>query len=419
MTSNTLNSTEAYVWVWLPNEVGPTIAGKIVKTGEKFHFTYGRSYRENKKAIALSPFELPLQSGTFIPQGLNTLHSCLRDAGPDAWGRRLIDYKYPHINPNELDYLLLSGNNRIGALHIQKNKNQPLSRAYQHEDISIVEDFAEIAEKGNAIPKEMAAILQHGTSIGGARPKCLLAKNKKNYIAKFSLSNDFYPIIKAEYIAMRLAKLVGINVANVELEKYQSRDILLIERFDRIQTSSGEYRRLMLSGLSLLGLNEMEARYASYLDLADTIRHKFNDSNAGLKELFKRLVFNILVGNTDDHARNHSAFWDGKILELTAAYDICPQQRSGHEATQAMAINGKQGNLSTLVNALSIAHQFNLDEKNARSIINKQIEVIRQNWLNLCSAANLTEADRENLWGKTILSQFCLQGWNSHPHPSK
>src|SRR5690554_6511118 len=97
----------------------------------------------------------------------------------------------------------------------------------------------------------------------------------------------------------------------------------------------------MVSALTLFGLDEMMARYASYEELTDIIRQRFDEPKATLRELYGRLVFNILCGNTDDHARNHAAFWDGKRLQLTPAYDICPQNRTGNEATQAMLITGE------------------------------------------------------------------------------
>lgn len=115
---------EAYVWVWLPKQIEPIVAGRIVKENNLHYFTYSRHYRENPLAIPFSPFELPLKQGTFQPEGLNTLHSCLRDAAPDAWGRRVINYRHPAMVADELDYLLLSGSNRIGALDFQTSASQ-------------------------------------------------------------------------------------------------------------------------------------------------------------------------------------------------------------------------------------------------------------------------------------------------------
>src|SRR5690606_20000377 len=118
--------------------------------------------------------------------------------------------------------------------------------------------------------------------------------------------------------------------------------VLLVERFDRKATAEGWTRRGMVSALTLFGLDEMMARYASYQDLAEIIRHRFARPAQTLRELFGRIVFNVLCGNTDDHARNHAAFWNGHQLSLTPAYDICPQARTGNEASQAMLIAGEK-----------------------------------------------------------------------------
>jgi len=157
-----------------------------------------------------------------------------------------------------------------------------------------------------------------------------------------------------------------------------------------------------------IGLNEMEARYASYQDLADVIRQKFSSPEESLRELFKRLVFNILIGNTDDHARNHAAFWDGKSLALTPAYDLCPQQRIGKEASQAMRIDGVTGNLSTIKNVLSICDRFLLNQQEAKNIAQQQIETIRAHWDLLCEESSLNPIDKASLMGSTILSDFSL-----------
>jgi hypothetical protein len=110
-------------------------------------------------------------------------------------------------------------------------------------------------------------------------------------------------------------------------------------RFDRVPKGDGWSRKAMVSALTLFGLDDMMARYASYETFAEIIRHRFTEPKATLTEVFSRLVFNILCGNTDDHARNHAAFWNGKELTLTPAYDICPQGRTGNEASQAMLIS--------------------------------------------------------------------------------
>jgi len=124
-------------------------------------------------------------------------------------------------------------------------------------------------------------------------------------------------VVKAEFIAMRLAALARLNVASVSMTQAANKDVLLIERFDRVHVSKGWQRKAIVSGLTLFGLDEVMTRYASYEDLAEIIRYRFRNASVTLKELFSRLVFNILCGNTDDHARNHAAFWDGEMLSLT------------------------------------------------------------------------------------------------------
>ena len=230
-------------------------------------------------------------------------------------------------------------------------------------------------------------------------------------LAKISLSSDQHSFVKNEYIAMRLAEKMGIIVAPVLLKSIHGRDILLVERFDRTIQKNGTYHKHMLSALSLLGLHEMEARYARYIDFADLIRQYSSDPKASLRELFSRLVFNVLIGNTDDHARNHAAFWNGHHLTLTPAYDLSPQLRVGHEATQAMIIGGESGNVATLKNVFSIHQHFLLSENDARNIIQQQLSILDTHWTNICDEAKLTTLERSRLWGSTVKSAYALQGW--------
>lgn len=402
------NAHQVYVWIWLPDQTEPILAGQLLKQGQLHSFIYSRRYRDNPRAIALSPLELPLKSGSFTPQGLNTLASCLRDAAPDAWGRRVLHYQYPQGVMDELDYLLLSGSDRIGALDFQASNTVYEPR---HSPSPPLEDLlfaAQLVDQRRPLPPELDRALLHGTSVGGARPKALVQDAHSSYIAKFSASTDSYDLVKAEYIAMQLAQKVGLQVANTQLASVLGKDVLLVERFDRVHSCSSVTRRLILSGLSLLGLNEMEARYASYLDLADLIRRQFAHPMQALHELFQRLIFNILIGNTDDHARNHAAFWDGRELSLTPAYDLCPQLRSGFEAAQAMQIGGVQGNLSTLNNALTVCHHFQLSQDEAQQLIEQQLSVIQAHWENLCEQAGLAETERNRLWQRAILNPFCF-----------
>ncbi len=411
MNFNKRPAAKAYVWVWLPNQNDPVVAGLVEKRNGKFFFTYGKSYRERENAISLSPFELPLQTGTFEPMGLNNIHSCLRDAAPDAWGRRVISHEYPGLNADELDYMLLSGSNRVGALDFQESNSEYRARIGGDLNLPELMDAAHRLERGLFIAPALGKALLQGTSVGGARPKCLINEGSNYYLAKFSLSSDIYDIIKAEYICMRMANLVSLNVPKVQLRSVLRKNILLVQRFDRTVHKQDINRHLLLSGLSLLGLNELEARYASYIDLAEIIRTRFQYPKEDLMELYQRIIFNVLMGNTDDHARNHSAFWNGKDLNLTPAYDLLPQLRAGQEATQAMSLDGIKGNASTLRNVLSICEHFLLTPEKANEMINNQVAIIKDNWVKLCEEADLQPVERNKLWEKAILNPFCFYGW--------
>ena len=152
--------------------------------------------------------------------------------------------------------------------------------------------------------------------------------------------------------------------------------------------------------------------YGSYSDLADIIRARFTDPDPTLRELFGRLVFNVLCGNTDDHARNHAGFWDGAMLTLTPAYDICPQSRGAHEANQSLFIAGND-RTSRLVTCLAAAPKFLMSEQEARAVIDQQIAIITQRWAAVCDEAELSQADRNLLWGRQFLSPYAQEGYAS------
>ena len=350
-----------------------------------------------------------------MPEGL-TMPGCIRDAAPDAWGRRVIinkklGIKGPGTDTTELDeltYLLESGSDRIGALDFQRSSSEYIARAAKNVSMEELIESAERVEKGIPLTPELDQALLYGSSIGGARPKALIEGRGKKYVAKFSSSTDLYSVVKAEFIAMRLASLAGLNVAPVEIARTANKDVLLIERFDRVPKGKEWARKSMVSALTLLGLDDMMARYASYETLAEIIRHRFTDPIDTLKELFSRLVFNILCGNTDDHARNHAAFWNGHELTLTPAYDICPQGRTGNEASQAMLISDNN-NLSQLKTCLETANNFRLSAESARMIFEDMAAVIETNWDTMCDEAELSEVDRKLLWGRQFLNSFATQ----------
>ncbi len=406
--------SEAYVWIWLPNATQPVVAGRLSTQGQQLVFNYGKSYLARENAIALYEPELPLRAGAQPLLPGMSMPSCIRDASPDAWGRRvLINRKLgtagkdpSWIELSELTYLLESGSDRIGTLDFQNSATQYVPRHSLQPTLEELLTAAEKVERGVPLSPELDQALLHGTSLGGARPKVLLNDGTRKFIAKFPASNDLYSVVKAEFIAMRLAQKVGLNVAPVQLRRTLGKDVLLIERFDRIWSDGNWHRRAMVSALTILELDEMMAAYASYEKLAEIIRHRFSNPKPTLRELFSRIVFNILCGNTDDHARNHAAFWDEQ-LTLTPAYDICPQSRTGQQASQAMLIrdNDRTSQVSTCIAAASL---FLLNQNEAISIVNHQVKVIEHTWQAVCEEASLSEVDQMLFWRRQFLNPFAF-----------
>ncbi len=406
--------SEAFVWVWLPDATQPVVAGRLARSGSQLVFNYGRSYLERPNVISLYEPELPLRAGVLpVPSGM-LMPSAIRDAAPDAWGRRVIINRMlgragRDSDLDELTYMLQSGSDRIGALDFQASARSYVAREPREASLTELLDAADLVQQGARLPPALDAALFHGSSIGGARPKADITDRGAKYIAKFSAPGDLYSVVKAEFVAMRLAALAGITAAPVQLARAAGKDVLLIERFDRQRTDAGWLRRGMVSALTLLALDEMMARYASYEDLAEIIRHRFERPRATLHELFQRMMFNILCGNTDDHARNHAAFWDGEHLALTPAYDICPQPRAGNEASQAMLITG-DNRMSRIMSCVAGAAAFQLGADEALGVARAQIEAIVRNWQVVCDEAGLSEVDRGLLWGRQFLNPYAFEG---------
>jgi serine/threonine-protein kinase HipA len=416
MTSEASQPTEAYVWIWLPTTSEPVIAGRIEAYGDVVSFNYGRSYLDRPDGIPLYLPELPLRPGRIQPDPGLRVAGCINDAGPDSWGQRVIlaRMRGPLTRDSDpadlgvITYLLESGSDRIGGLDFQASAERYVPRTASATLDEMVR-AADLVEAGEPLSSDLDAALLHGSSIGGARPKVLLDDSGRKLIAKLSSRSDPYPVVKAEGVAMELARRAGLDVPNSEVTRALNHDVLLVERFDRTKVP-GE-RRIMVSALTMLGLDELMGRYATYPDLADLIRARFTEPAKTLRELFSRIVFNICVGNFDDHARNHAAFWDGTTLTLTPGYDLCPQLRSNTSASQLMAIDRNGSRESQFRVCLGAADTYLLTTREAREIIAKQIDIIESQWSEAAAAARLTSADRYQLWHRQILNPYAFEGW--------
>ncbi|MFF1829287.1 type II toxin-antitoxin system HipA family toxin [Paenarthrobacter sp. NPDC058040] len=409
------STSDIYVWVWLPGTTTPVPAGRLREGAPgQFSFDYGRRYLKRSNAISLAP-TLPLSEQTFGPTGSMGLPGALRDASPDAWGRRVVQYQVTGDRGDDADtgdldertYLLNSGSNRFGAIDFQKSATDYVPRAAAPAPLETLLNAADLVEAGEDLPFELERALLSGTAMGGARPKSVIHHSGHEYIAKFTASNDHFPVVGAEATSMFLAEKAGLNVARTRVESVLGRSVLLVERFDR--TNDGG-RILATSALTMTGLDELQARSGSYVEFLDALRN--NGAPEGTaSELFARIAFNMSISNSDDHLRNHAALWDGSVATLSPAYDLSPMRRSGETASQAIAYdrNGtKRNNLSDLITARSL---YDLTKAEANNIVARIEDAIREHWAEAADFGMLTNADKRLLWERQFLNPGTLYGF--------
>lgn len=417
MSTTTSSARSAFVWTWLPGETEPVVAGRVEYRGSELAFFYARSYQGRPTAISLYEPELPLRAGLIRPRPGMQAPGCILDGRPDSWGQRvilnrLVGGDWRTTDTGELDdvtYLLESGSDRVGALDFQSSGEQYEPRRGAAATLEELTTSAERVEAGVPLSPALDAALFHGSSIGGARPKVQIASDAVAQIAKFSASEDTYPVVQAEHVGMQLARAAGIDAATTSLQKVRGKWVLLVDRFDRAPGTG--IRRHFVSALTILGLDELHARHASYSDLAEHVRRSFTAPKNTLAELFARITFNVLIGNTDDHARNHGALWDGTWLTLTPAYDLCPQLRSGGEASQGMEIGRDHFRLSNLAGCVARSVEYGLSRQEARAIIDHQIHMIEDRWNEVCDEAELTELERSLLRQRAVLLPYAQEGY--------
>lgn len=400
-----------FVWTWLPGETSPVPCGMLTEQSNgSLAFQYGRHYLERGDAMAL--FGLPLAPTRYLPSGYALIPGEVQDAAPDGWGRRVIletTGQHGAVPDNsaglrELDYLLRSGSDRIGALDVQRSSAEYVPRSPDPATLEQLQRAAELIEEGVPLPAELDRALVHGTSVGGARPKATITVDGQPWLAKFSSSSDHYPVVGAEAASMFLAKKVGIETVDTTVVRSLGKEVILMRRFDRPPDGT---RKHVVTALTFLGLDEVSARYGTYPDILEALRtHSDNDP---ARELFRRVAFNIAIGNTDDHVRNHSAFWNGAALTLTPAYDLSPTSRSGETASQAIAY-GRNGERESNLNLLAKhAADMSVTRAEAHDEIDYIVGTIRDNWSEAADFAHLTDTQRSSLWGRQFLNPGALR----------
>lgn len=391
-------------------------------------FAYGLRYLERPGAIEIDPVSLGIGNREAIrgqrllpPPGL-PLFGGIRDAAPDAWGRRVIEAKLraPANSLPESAYLLHAGSQRVGALDIRESPTSsetPSSAPLN--SLQYLLDAADRIEQGLSIPQNLEAIFVQGTSLGGARPKASIRDDAGVlWLAKFPSRDDRISVTEIEAATLRLAARCGLNVPPVRIVEVGPRKAMLIRRFDRYwlepetnvppdiellelqPTATATERRLpFVSGLTMVACDEVDARNRTYADLASAIRRHAHPAviRSDCRELFKRMVYNILVSNDDDHLRNHGFLHDPRLpgWRLSPLYDVMPRPSLAHERLLHLGV-GPQGRHATLDNALAAHEAFTLSENDAALVIAEVWREVRE-WRVWFEGFSVPMAEIENI----------------------
>ncbi len=373
-------------------------------------FAYGLNYARRADALEVDPVSLSMRDRTevlgkrLLPANGLALFGGIRDAAPDAWGRRVIEakLKVPANSLPESQYLLHAGSDRVGSLDIREAiHDAPTQGAGGSHALEYLMDAAGRIEAGLPIPAHLEAIFVDGTALGGARPKASVRnEHGELWLAKFPSRNDSFDIPAIECAALRLAAVAGLTVPPVAVRTLGDRKLMLIRRFDRYWAKPGqamaaeadlmatqpgqdkiEHRLGFVSGLTLVGCDETESRTRAYTDLALAVRRYCHPSviRADNAELFKRMVYNILVSNDDDHLRNHGFVWEPRLIgwRLSPLYDVLP--RASHATERFLHLGvGPQGRLATLDNALESHEMFTLSRAAACEMMAGIWRVVRE-----------------------------------------
>lgn len=373
-------------------------------------FAYGTRYIDRPGAVEIDPVSLSLKDKEAIrarkifPANSLPFFGGIRDAAPDAWGRRVIEakLKVPNNSLPEATYLLEAGSERVGALDVRERLDSPAKDGYVPlTDLRYLMEAAERIEAGLPVPTHLEAIFSGGSALGGARPKASVRDEQGIlWLAKFPSRGERLDVPEIEAATLRLAKLCGMTVPDVKTLVVGERRVMLIRRFDRYWSPPGalpepgtlfaptqpgkglvEKRLAFASGLTLLACDETDARDKSYGELAEAIQKYCHVDvvRDNKKELFMRMVYNIFVTNDDDHLRNHAFLWDPclKGWRLSPLYDVMPKPSVASDRNLFLGV-GPQGRSANLDNAIGWREKFGLSEEAALELIAKIWQEVRE-----------------------------------------
>jgi serine/threonine-protein kinase HipA len=385
-----VSAPDAYVHVDLdgtPHRVG-RLWVRASKGRETATFEYSPEWLASPRRFSLQPATMPVGPGPFHPPGGQTLFGPLGDSAPDRWGRTLLaraermraaEEGRQRRSLREIDFLLgVSDFSRIGALRFTASEEGPFLAEDGRVRVPPLVDLPRLLSATDHVleDSETAAdlrlLLAPGSSLGGARPKAsVLDRDGTLLIAKFPAKSDAYDVVRWEAVALALASRAGIEVPEWRLEAVLDRTVLMLRRFDR----EGEIRVPFLSAMSMLSASDRETR--SYLEIAEALQQHGARTRADLRNLWRRIVFTILISNTDDHLRNHGFLYVGEQgWTLSPAYDLNPVPGHVNDRLLSTAIGMDDDRSASLDLALDVASDFGLKAADARQIVHEVADVV-------------------------------------------
>ncbi|MEQ8230462.1 MAG: HipA domain-containing protein [Gammaproteobacteria bacterium] len=403
--------TECFVYIALPGQTELVTAGRFrLETdnagGAVGRFRYGRSYLARPDSVPLDPIELMLVSRTYTTARMKGVFGALRDAGPDYWGRRVIERHARTTALSEIDYLLYAPDDRAGALAFGLGQEPPAPRrdfnnTLQLERLQAIADaiINEEAIPQGALADHIDALLLAGTSMGGARPKAVIEHEDALWLAKFNHPQDRWNVARVEHAMLTLARECGLSAATSQIIDVAGRDVLLVRRFDREKADTGYARARMISGLTLLQADDapVNRERLSYPLLAEEVRRVSAAAKDDAQELFRRMCFNAMISNTDDHPRNHAVIAKDTAWRLSPAYDLTPSTPISIEHRDLAMACGDAGRFANARNLLSQAPRFLLKPAEADALLAAMQECIQARWYATARACGVTEADCEKI----------------------
>lgn len=354
-------------------EIIPAGILKLTRRGvvESSQFAYGKGFLASPIAFALNPLHLPLKNEPMsIPERRirdgGALPLTLSDALPDSWGRKVLEAEQGRTL-DDIDALLLTNGKRVGAMVFSETlpieANQPENALFSLDDMS---DAVRRLELSMDIPAPMRRLLNRGGSLGGARPKADFIHDNKRWIAKFPANDDDHDVELLEAAVLELAALCGIDVSPHKLENIHRGHALLLRRFDRLGNIDDECRIHYLSASALLDV-PYNSNGGSYIEFAEVIRRIAADPAHDLGQLYRRMIFNLVIDNTDDHVKNHGMLHvQGNQYRLAPAFDVVMQLTNVHYQELAIIPGNNNSKLSLAIQA---APHFGINEGDAKAII--------------------------------------------------